>query len=193
MARHGLAPHNTADLSALPRAAKLGEIRMEGDLVAPRPSDADAVLGVVAGQKLQATSEQDAAASRPARRGGRSAPGCSAQSLEAVPAGVVLPQSGLAPVESIQRPHKAVDASVERVPIDQVPLECLVVPPLDELSQYSPPIKEELLPGWAIWYASKRRKLANCCRLIPRHATEQRALPVDDLVVRGRTKFSVKV
>src|SRR5690606_8568596 len=104
--------------------------------------------------------------------------------LEAARVEVALPERGLRPVDAVQVLHPAAHARVRRQ-LEQAPLEPrLVVPlaPLPELAAH----EEQLLARMRVEKTEQATQIREPLPIVAWHLAEQRALSVDDLVMRKR-------
>ena len=106
------------------------------------------------------------------------------QPLESGGLAVELVQGRHASVEPVEIADQRLDAGMQR-PLEQMPVERMVVPPFVLLAELTAH-EQELLAGMAEHEAVIGAQVGEALPLVARHAAEDRALAVHDLVVGER-------
>ena len=105
--------------------------------------------------------------------------------LEAIPVEVDLPERLVVAVELVERAAVLEHLLVHRILLRQMPVEAVIVIPLDELAELT--THEQQLLAWMC--DPVREERAQAGKLLPviaRHLADQRTLAVHDLIVRER-------
>src|SRR5690606_17620906 len=104
--------------------------------------------------------------------------------LEARRLEVELVQGGFVDLQVVEAPHPRLDALVSTF-AEEAPPHLPVVVPLPWLTDLTPH-EEELLARLGVLVPEEQAEVRELLPAVPRHLREERALPVDDLVVGER-------